>query len=99
MAGILHGPLVYDDVLKEPAMTMTPPPDDEQHAGSGMAGLLKSLGILAVVLLAMLAVLFVLDLVPREMLSDVAVKSFVILGIVAVASVAIGLLVRGRGDA
>jgi hypothetical protein len=64
-----------------------------------MAGLLKSVGILAVVLLAMVGVLFVLDIFRREMLGDVAVKSFVILGIVGVASVAIGLLARGRGDA
>jgi hypothetical protein len=47
----------------------------------------------------MVGVLFVLDIFPREMLGDVAVKSFVILGIVGVASVAIGLLARGRGDA
>ena len=70
----------------------------EPASGRGMAGVLKFIGILAVLLLAALGVLFVLDIVPREMLGDAAVKSIVVLGIVAVASVAVGLLARGRSD-
>jgi hypothetical protein len=68
---------------------------DEAVTRSGLRGVLKFIGILAVLLLATLGALFVLDVFPREMLSDAAVKSVVILGIAAVASVAIGLLVRG----
>jgi hypothetical protein len=71
-----------------------------QHSGShaGLAGVLKFIGILAVLLLAGLGMLFVLDIIPREMLGDAAVKSLVVLGIVAAASVAVGLLARGRSN-
>jgi hypothetical protein len=71
---------------------------DEPSRASGVAGVLKFIGILAVLLLAALGVLFVLDVFPREMLADAAVKSVVILGIVAAASLAIGMLMRARSS-
>jgi hypothetical protein len=74
------------------------PAQDEAKPGSGVAGTLKFIGILAVLLLAVMAMLFVLDVFPREMLGDATVKALVVLGIVAVASVAIGLLARGRSN-
>ena len=74
--------------------------DTPQDSGTrgGVAGVLKFIGILAVLLLAALGVLFVLDIIPREMLGDAAVQSLVVLGIVAAASVAVGLLARGRSN-
>jgi hypothetical protein len=71
---------------------------DEPGHASGLAGVLKFIGILGVLLLAALGTLFVLDVIPREMLADAAVKSVVVLGIVAMASLAIGLLMRGRSS-
>ena len=71
---------------------------DQTGRTSGLGGVLKFLGILGVLLLAALGALFVLDVFPRDMLADAALKSVVILGIVALASLAIGLLVRGRSS-
>jgi hypothetical protein len=71
-------------------------PQREDAGGRGLSGTLKLIGILAVLLLAALGVLFVLDIIPREMLGDAAVKSLAVLGIIATASVVVGLLARGR---
>ena len=75
---------------------MEPQEDVVPQTGNGLAGTLKFIGILGVLLLAALASLFVLDLLPREMLREAAVKSVLVLGIVGVASVVIGLLATGR---
>ena len=75
---------------------MEPQEDVVPQTGNGLAGTLKFIGILGVLLLAALASLFVLDLLPRDMLGEAAVKSVLVLGIVGVASVVIGLLATGR---
>lgn len=55
---------------------------------------LRLIGILAVVLLGTLAVLVVLDLVPRELLQAGAVKLLLVLAIVAVVALVVALLAR-----
>jgi hypothetical protein len=76
---------------------MTPEQDvDAPNTGSALSGVLKSIGILGVLLLAALAVLLVLDLLPRDAAGEAIMKSMLVLGIVAVASVVIGVLARGR---
>ncbi|MCK7580849.1 MAG: hypothetical protein MZV65_37980 [Chromatiales bacterium] len=55
---------------------------------------LRLIGMLAVVLLGMLAVLVVLDIVPRELLQSGAVKLLLVLGVVAVVALVVSLLAR-----
>ena len=57
-------------------------------------GTLRLIGMLAVVLLGALAVLVVLDLVPRELLQTGAVKLLLVLAIVAAVALVVALLAR-----
>lgn len=63
---------------------------------SGLAGTLKFIAVVAVLLLALLAAGFVLDLVPREVIGDLATKVVLLAGIVAATAFLIGTLI-GRG--
>jgi hypothetical protein len=58
---------------------------------------LKIAGVVAVLLLTLIAILLVLDLIPREAVKEVTVKTMLVIGIVTAASLVIGLLVRSRG--
>jgi hypothetical protein len=49
---------------------------------------------LAIIVLALVAILAVLDVIPRDAFNEVAAKTGIIIGICAVASVAIGFLTR-----
>jgi len=74
-------------------------PDRDQDANAnraGLAGTLKFIAVVAVLLLALLAAGFVLDLVPREVIGDLVTKVLVLAGIVAATAFLIGALV-GRG--
>ena len=71
-------------------------PQDATAQRSGLAGTLKFIAVVAVLLLALLAAGFVLDLVPREVIGDLVTKVVLIAGIVAVTAFLIGALV-GRG--
>ena len=55
---------------------------------------LRLIGMLAVVLLGALAVLVVLDLVPRELLQTGAVKLLLVLAIIAAVALVVALLAR-----
>lgn len=61
---------------------------------ANILGVLRLPGIFAVVLLGALAVLVVLDIVPRELLQSGAVKLLLVLGIVAVVALIVALLAR-----
>ena len=69
---------------------------DETASRPGLAGTLKFIAVVAVLLLALLAAGFVLDLVPREVIGDLVTKVVVLAGIVAATAFLIGALV-GRG--
>ena len=56
---------------------------------SGLQGLLRLMAALAIALLAGLAALVVLDVVPRELLTQWSVKLILLTGIAALASMAI----------
>ena len=59
----------------------------------------RLLGMLAVVLLGALAVLVVLDIVPRELLQTGAVKLLLVVAIVAAVTLVVAVLARrGPGE-
>jgi len=55
---------------------------------------LRVVAVLAVILLAGLGALFVLDIIPRDTMQDLTVKTLYLLGILAAASLTIGLLLK-----
>jgi hypothetical protein len=62
-----------------------------------MAGFLKSMAVLAVIVLALLGCLFVLDVIPREAFQELFTKSFAILVILGGAGLVVALLIRKPG--
>ena len=62
-----------------------------------MAATLKAFSVLAVLLLAGLGILFVLDLIPRELMQTLVVKTVLVVGILAASAFVIGLLI-GKDD-
>ncbi|HEU4529699.1 MAG TPA: hypothetical protein VFR59_00890 [Steroidobacteraceae bacterium] len=66
-----------------------------QPAGGGGAGaLVRILGALTILMLAMLGILFVLDVVPLDAFRELAAKVGLIAAIVIAASFAIALVLR-----
>lgn len=65
--------------------------ESEIRTGPGVARLLAALTIFA---LGLLAILVVLEVIPRSAFAQVAAKTTMIVGIVVVSSVAIGFLSR-----
>ena len=65
--------------------------ESEIRTGPGVARLLAGLTILA---LALLAILVVLEIIPRSAFAQVAAKTAMIVGICLLCAVAIGLLSR-----
>ena len=59
-------------------------------------GMLRGLGVLAALILAGIGMLFVLDLIPREMLQEVSIKALMVLGILAAVGIVIGALLGKR---
>ncbi len=59
-----------------------------------MSGILRSAGVIAILLLAGLGCLFVLDVIPREMFKELLAKSIAVIAIFAAAGLLIGLLLK-----
>lgn len=68
---------------------------NQPESGSGMSGLLRASAALAVVVLALIGVLAVLDVIPAEVLKEWATKIGLVILILIAAAVAIAALVRG----
>jgi len=69
-------------------------PDDSGNARSGLVNVLKLIGAIAILVLALLGVLVVLDVVPREALGELATKIVLVACIFGLASAALALLMR-----
>ena len=59
-----------------------------------VVGVLRLVGVLAVVLLGVLAVLVVLDILPRDLFQTWGVKMLLVAGIAGVVALAVALLSR-----
>lgn len=68
---------------------------NQPASGGGMTGLLRASAALAVVVLALIGVLAVLDVIPSEVLKEWATKIGLVVLILVAAAVAIAALVRG----
>ncbi|HTT37212.1 MAG TPA: hypothetical protein VMH32_06035 [Burkholderiales bacterium] len=73
---------------------MTEGPDDSGNARSGLVNVLKLIGAIAILVLALLGVLVVLDVVPRDALGELATKIVLVACIFGLASAALALLMR-----
>lgn len=74
---------------------MTNEPGTPQRAASGLAGVFRLLVATLILLVAGLAVLVVLDVIPGDVFGELARKGVLIASIVVLASASIALLVRG----
>lgn len=63
---------------------------------ASVSGVLRLIATLAVVLLGALAVLVVLDIIPRDLLQDWGIKVLLVTGIIAVTALVVSLLARKR---
>jgi hypothetical protein len=62
-----------------------------------MAGILKAAGVLAIVMLAALGCLFVLDIIPRELFQEMLAKTIAVVAILGAAALLVALLLRQPG--
>ena len=63
---------------------------------SGLVGTIKLLAASGIILVAGLAVLVVLDVIPGQVFGELAEKALLVTSIVMLASAAIALLMRGK---
>jgi hypothetical protein len=70
--------------------------DENEQRGSGVTATLRLVSALAIALLALIALLFVFDVIPRDALKDIVTKVFLVALIVGVAAGAIALVIGNR---
>jgi len=70
--------------------------DNPQARSSGLVGVIKLLAASVIVLVASLALLVVIDVIPGSVFGEFAKKALLVASIVILASAAIALLMRGR---
>lgn len=71
--------------------------DERQNQGhGGTSGALRLLAVIGIVMLAGMATLLVLDLIPRDVFRETLVQVLLVTGIVGTAGAVIGLLVKPR---
>ena len=63
----------------------------------GLPGAMRAIGALAIVVVALIGVLTVLEVIPREALQEWFTKAGLVLVIVIAAAIALGLLARAGG--
>ena len=75
---------------------MTDEPDDLQTGASGLLGVVKLITATLIFLVAGLAVLVILDVIPGDVFGVFAKKALLIGSVIVLASTAIALLIRYR---
>lgn len=74
---------------------MTEEPDTRQTGTSGLAGVVRLVTATLIFIVAGLAVLMVLDIIPGDVFGEFTKKGALIASIIVLASAAIALLMRG----
>ncbi|MFG0318264.1 MAG: hypothetical protein ACF8XB_13395 [Planctomycetota bacterium JB042] len=72
------------------------PRPEAAAARPGLAGALKGIAAIAILLVTGLAILLVLGVLPAEMFASLSVKIGMVCGVLAASSTALALLARSR---
>lgn len=67
---------------------------NQAETGAGLPGAMRAIGALAVIVVALIGVLTVLDVIPREALQEWFTKAGLVLVIVVAAAIALALIAR-----
>ncbi|MEW6689885.1 MAG: hypothetical protein AB1452_12430 [Pseudomonadota bacterium] len=67
---------------------------NQVETGGGLPGAMRAVGALAVIVVALIGVLAVLEVIPREALQEWFTKAGLVLVIVVAAAVALALIAR-----
>lgn len=70
---------------------------NQVETGAGWAGALRGIGALAVIVVAGIGVLVVLDILPRDILQEWFTKLGLVIVIVVAAGIALAMIARGGG--
>lgn len=68
---------------------------NEKETGGGLPGALRATAAISIIVVALIGVLAVLEVIPREALQEWFTKLGLVIVIVVAAAVALALLVRG----
>ena len=67
---------------------------NQAETGGGLPGAMRAIGALAVIVVALIGVLTVLEVIPREALQEWFTKAGLVLVIVVAAAIALALIAR-----
>lgn len=70
---------------------------NQPETRAGLSGALKAIAVLAIVIVALIGILAVTEVIPREALQEWMTKTGLVIAIVAGAAVALALLTRSGG--
>jgi hypothetical protein len=70
---------------------------NQAETGGGLPGAMRAIGALAVIVVALIGVLAVLEIIPREALQEWFTKLGLVVVIVVAAGVAVALIARTGG--
>jgi len=70
---------------------------NQVETGGGWAGAMRAIGAIAVLGAALIGVLAVLEILPREVLQEWFTKTGLVVAIVVAAAVALAMIARGGG--
>ena len=70
---------------------------NQVETGAGWAGAMRAIGAVAVLAAAIIGVLAVLDILPRDMLQEWFTKTGLVIAIVVAAGIALAMIARGGG--
>jgi hypothetical protein len=70
---------------------------NQVETGAGWAGAMRAIGAIAVLAAAIIGVLAVLDILPRDVLQEWFTKTGLVVAIVVAAGIALAMIARGGG--